>query len=111
MKLYIISGVTGMTGSELARQLIARGDKVIGFDNFFASSLKSVEDLLDNGNFIFHEFDLNDKEQMESLFKEVLAVKQKISGGGGNLCCLCKFRSCSTPCSYTHLTVPTTPYV
>lgn len=84
MKLYIISGVTGMTGSELARQLIARGDKVIGFDNFFASSLKSVEDLLDNGNFIFHEFDLNDKEQMESLFKEVLAVKQKISGGGVN---------------------------
>lgn len=81
MKLYIISGVTGMTGSELARQLIARGDKVIGFDNFFASSLKSVEDLLDNGNFIFHEFDLNDKVQMESLFKEVLAVKQKISGG------------------------------
>lgn len=60
MRLYVISGVTGMTGSELARQLVARGDKVIGFDNFFASSLKSVEDLLNNPNFIFHEYDIND---------------------------------------------------
>ena len=83
MRLYVISGVTGMTGSELARQLVARGDKVIGFDNFFASSLKSVEDLLNNPNFIFHEYDINDLTQMENLLNEVLAAKSNISGGGG----------------------------
>lgn len=32
--LYVISGVTGMTGSELARQLLKAGHSVIGFDNF-----------------------------------------------------------------------------
>ena len=32
--LYVISGVTGMTGNELARQLVRMGHKVIGFDNF-----------------------------------------------------------------------------
>ncbi len=95
MRLYVISGVTGMTGSELARQLVARGDKVIGFDNFFASSLKSVEDLLNNPNFIFHEYDINDLTQMENLLNEVLAAKSNISGGGGKLRCIRKLRGCS----------------
>ena len=48
-KLYIISGATGMTGNELSRQLIGRGDRVIGFDNFFASSIDTVKDILDTG--------------------------------------------------------------
>lgn len=34
MNLYVISGVTGMTGNELARQLTGKGNKVLGFDNF-----------------------------------------------------------------------------
>ena len=34
MDLYVISGVTGMTGNEMARQLVAANHKVIGFDNF-----------------------------------------------------------------------------
>ena len=37
--LYVISGVTGMTGNELVRQLVGKENHVIGFDNFFASSL------------------------------------------------------------------------
>ena len=35
-KLYVISGVTGMTGSELSKMLVSEGYRVIGFDNFFA---------------------------------------------------------------------------
>lgn len=73
--LYVISGVTGMTGNELARQLTKAGHTVIGFDNFFASSLHTVSDILDNRLFIFHEYDINDKEQMELLKKEVIAQK------------------------------------
>ena len=32
--LYVISGVTGMTGNELVRQLLPDGHQIIGFDNF-----------------------------------------------------------------------------
>ena len=75
--LYIISGATGMTGNELSRQLVKRGDRVIGFDNFFASSINTVKDLLDNELFTFYEYDLNDDKQMADLRKEVLSIKDK----------------------------------
>ena len=75
MNLYVISGVTGMTGNELARQLVKRGHIVIGFDNFFASTIQTVSDLLENKNFIFHEYDLNSSAQMHELKKEVEHIK------------------------------------
>ena len=46
--LYVISGVTGMTGSELSRQFVSQGHTVIAFDNFFASSIDTVKDIIDN---------------------------------------------------------------
>ena len=67
MDLYVISGVTGMTGNELSRKLVAGGHRVIGFDNFFASSITTVEDILENQWFSFYEFDINNREQMEML--------------------------------------------
>lgn len=75
MNLYVISGVTGMTGNELARELIAFGDKVIGFDNFFASSIRTVEDILNHERFCFYEYDLNCQEQMLQIKEEVLAQR------------------------------------
>ena len=76
MKLYVISGATGMTGNELSRQLIKRGDKVIGFDNFFASSINTVRDLTDNELFEFKEADINDKTAMDALKNKVLGIKK-----------------------------------
>lgn len=76
MKLYVISGVTGMTGSELARKLVRTGSRVIGFDNFFASSLRTVEDLLESDCFRFHEYDLNSRQHMRSLKEEILEEKK-----------------------------------
>lgn len=73
--LYVISGVTGMTGNELARKLVEAGDRVIGFDNFFASSIKSVEDILDNQLFCFHEYDLNSVEHMQQLKTQIQSEK------------------------------------
>lgn len=73
--LYVISGATGMTGSELSHQLLKRGDTVIGFDNFFASSIDTVKDLLDNDRFIFREWDINSREQMSWLKKLVSDIK------------------------------------
>lgn len=75
MNLYVISGVTGMTGNELARQIVKEGHTVLGFDNFFASSIHTVEDLLGNDAFHFYEYDLNCEEQMERLKAEVLSRK------------------------------------
>ena len=54
-RLFIISGVTGMTGSELARVIIESGDTVIGFDSFFASSIQTVEGLLGSPTFQFFQ--------------------------------------------------------
>ena len=76
MNLYVISGVAGMTGNELARRLTASGDRVIGFDNFFASSVRTIEDVLSNTNFVFYEYDLNNEAQMESLKQEIFKHKK-----------------------------------
>lgn len=75
MNLYVISGATGMTGNELSRQLIKHGHKVIGFDNFFASSINTVKDIQDNKLFTFYEYDINNKGQMEQLRQEIHGIK------------------------------------
>lgn len=64
-----------MTGSELSHQLVTKGNSVIGFDNFFASSIDTVKDLLDNPSFIFREWDINNLEQMDELKRMVLDLK------------------------------------
>lgn len=69
--LYVISGVAGMTGNELARKLVASENRVIGFDNFFASSIGTVEDILDNDLFCFHEYDLNCAKDMRQLKQQI----------------------------------------
>ncbi|MDE6753263.1 MAG: NAD(P)-dependent oxidoreductase [Muribaculaceae bacterium] len=75
MNLYIISGVTGMTGSELAHQLVSQGNFVFGFDNFFASSIDTVKDLLEDKNFVFKEWDINNSEHMESVKRFVMNTR------------------------------------
>ena len=72
-KLYVISGVTGMTGNELVRQILAGSseDCVIGFDNFYASSIDTVKDCIDNVRFDFSPFDLNKKDDMEIIESRV----------------------------------------
>ena len=75
--LYVLSGATGMTGSELVRQIIESEpkSKIIGFDNFFASSLETVQDYVDCPAFEFYEYDLNNSDQMTSIEKVVAAKK------------------------------------
>ena len=76
--LYVISGVTGMTGNELVRQLLSQEDdevKIIGFDNFYAYSIDTVADCLDDERFEFYEYDLNDEGQMDDIKNMVLDIK------------------------------------
>ena len=67
--LYVISG---MTGNELARQIVRRGDDVIGFDNFFASSEETIIDVRDSENLEFFRGDINDEKQMAELERKIL---------------------------------------
>ena len=75
--LYVISGVTGMTGSELVHQIIDNeaDSFIFGFDNFFASSIDSVADYLNNPRFLFKEYDLNNDEQMSTIESFVIENK------------------------------------
>lgn len=77
MNLYVISGVTGMTGNELVRQLIERGHSIIGFDNFFASSINTIKPYLDCDRLNFFEYDINNKKQMEQIKNMVLDRKNR----------------------------------
>ena len=78
--IYVISGVTGMTGSELSRQYVSQGHYVIGFDNFFASSIETVKDLLENPFFIFYDYDLNNAIQMDEVCERVRELKNDSDG-------------------------------
>ena len=76
--LYVISGVTGMTGNELVRQLLNQDEddvKIIGFDNFYASSIETVKDCIDDERFDFYEYDLNNKKEMDAIKSLVLDLK------------------------------------
>lgn len=77
--LYVISGVTGMTGNELVRQLLNQSEnavKIIGFDNFYASSIDTVSDCIDDERFDFYEYDLNSIEDMDKIESMVVDLKE-----------------------------------
>ena len=79
-KLYAISGVTGMTGNELVRQILSdkeSKDHILGFDNFYASSIDTVADCIDDERFEFFEYDINNKEQMADFESRVNTVKSQ----------------------------------
>ncbi len=66
--LYVISGVSGMTGNELARQILSKKNgAVVGFDNFFCSSIDTIEDLLTDPDFYFFQYDINCSAQMSEI--------------------------------------------
>lgn len=75
-KLYAISGVTGMTGNELVRQILVDGSKdhILGFDNFYASSIETVSDHIHDDRFEFFEYDLNNNEQMQDFENRVKGI-------------------------------------
>ena len=78
--LYVISGATGMTGSELSHQLLKDDNIVVGFDNFFASSIDTVKDLVGRDDFIFYEYDINNAEHMASITEKVKSLRGSYSG-------------------------------
>ena len=66
-----------MTGSELVRQILdaEKESRIIGFDNFFASSIDTVKEYLNNPGFVFYEYDINNADQMKTIEEQVLREK------------------------------------
>jgi UDP-glucose 4-epimerase len=64
MATYLITGVAGFIGSNIARELLKRGERVRGFDNFSIGKQANLEDLkgLD-----FAEADLLDEAAMRRM--------------------------------------------
>lgn len=75
--LYVLSGASGMTGSELVRQILESEpeSRIIGFDNFFASSIDTIKAFLEDERFVFNEFDINNVAQMRLVEEEVMREK------------------------------------
>ena len=75
--LYVLSGASGMTGSELVRQILESEPecRIIGFDNFFASSIDTIKEYLDDSRFVFNEYDINNQAQMNAVEEEVARIK------------------------------------
>src|SRR5215469_2102252 len=58
MAVYLISGIAGFIGSNLAYELVRRGQQVRGFDNFATGKQENLTDL--KGKIEFQELDLLD---------------------------------------------------
>lgn len=77
MKTYLITGVAGFIGSNLAKKILKdeKDINIIGLDNindYYDVELKEyrLKKLKKNNNFIFIKGDLSDKECVENIFKE-----------------------------------------
>ena len=63
MAVYLITGIAGFIGSSLARELVQRGERVRGVDNFSTGKRENLAQIL--GQIEFHEADLLDLDAMK----------------------------------------------
>ena len=73
----LVTGCAGFIGAALTRQLLERGDAIIGIDNlndYYDPGLKQDRLALLTGfnNFSFRKLDISDAVQMANLFKEIV---------------------------------------
>jgi len=76
MKTVVVTGAAGFIGTATCLRLLARGDRVVGLDNFStyyspAQKRKNLEEIRSQGkNFFFVEGDIRDEARVLSLLKE-----------------------------------------
>ena len=95
----LVTGGAGFLGSHLCERLLEKDEEVICLDNFFTGRRRNVAHLLDHPNFELIRHDVVDplKAEVDRIY---------------NLACPASpVHYQYNPVSYTHLTLPTTPYV
>jgi UDP-N-acetylglucosamine 4-epimerase len=70
MKTILITGCAGFIGSNLAEELLKRGDKIIGFDNLMTGHKKNIEKLEKYENFEFVWGDIRDLNSLNVIIKK-----------------------------------------
>ena len=75
MKNYLVTGAAGFIGFHVCRQLLARGENVVGLDNvndYYDVTLKQARlaQLEKQAGFEFQKLDLSNREGMTRLFEE-----------------------------------------
>lgn len=58
----LVTGVAGFIGSNLAADLLANGNQVVGLDSFITGKKQNLESLIADPNFTFIEGDIRSKE-------------------------------------------------
>ncbi len=68
----LLTGGAGFIGSAVVRQLVEKSDAtVVNVDSLtYAGNLDSLSAARDHPNHVFHKVDINDKESLESLFRQ-----------------------------------------
>lgn len=69
MPVSLVAGAAGFLGSNLARNLLSRGHRVIGLDNFATSSGANLSNMLDNRDFSFVTASVSDKSSWPKIEK------------------------------------------
>ncbi len=72
-KQVLVTGAAGFIGSHLCEALLARGDQVIGVDNFdpfYPEKIKrnNIKDLLNEPDFDFYEDSILETQKLENIF-------------------------------------------
>ena len=88
MNRIIVTGAAGFVGFHVANALLARGDEVIGIDNlndYYDVKLKEARlaELRKQKNFIFHKFNIADREAMLPLAKSGAHAYRSSRRAGG----------------------------
>ena len=67
-----------MTGSELVSQILETEQDchIIGFDNFFASSIDTIQEYLYDPRFEFYQYDINNSSHMNDIEEKVLGQRR-----------------------------------
>jgi UDP-glucose 4-epimerase len=64
----LVTGAAGFIATNLVPRLLARGDEVVGIDNFFLGKRAYLKPLLEHPRFTFHDQDLLDLERVAAIF-------------------------------------------